>query len=592
MNRKPIFLSVGIINLIVSYILFTTQQYFSLPALVGIFILITIGLLLLLLPYYLELKINKKYMFTLIAISIISIALMMFESYYDLVYSKLPQTASIYIITVPIAALIFCLGMYLIKKYTENLKSYKLYILIFVLLIFISIPIYLIQSYNIHATQWKGTDEIAFNYYASYLLLHGINPYNSTMASVLSTNHLIPTYELNNTCECSFDYPALGFLLLAPLSLFKNFLSTYVLVGIIVSALVGFLLYKKSKFGNYALLPITVWFAAVFYFIAPAATLTSIIAVSLFLLIAYIYRSKIILSGVLIGLAVSIHQLAWFVAPFFYIIILKEAGKKSMLKSILITALIFILANGYFIAISPHKTLDNIFSLFLTKLQFEGPSLIQLLVDFYPAAYWSLTLILIIVFISSLVLFYFYNDTLRPLLAITPIMILFLSWRSTPAYTLIFIPLLIGLYIFDRSEKSKDLISNKRLIVYSLILILLFVICIIIYAHFEYTKSNALEITSIKYDTSKNLTTGTTIVSNIRINLANNENRPEPIGFYLISRNPDYVFYTVDNQMPILSANSNYTYIFPTSQLQFNSNSTKIEIFVLDNDNIISARVK
>lgn len=593
MYKRLIFLTIGIVDLALSYVLFTPQEYFSFFALAGIFLLVAIGLILLLLPYFHEAAIEeKKHAYVFAILAVISLVIIILEASYNLAYISLPSTASVYIISVLIATALFAAGLYLIKKNTTHWKSsYQSYLLIFLLLLFLSVLIYTVQLYSIHATQWKGTDEIAFNYYASYLLLHGTNPYNTTMSSILSTNHLTPTYELNGTCECSYDYPAAGFLLLAPLALFKNFLDVYAFVGIIVTVLVGFLLYKKSKFGNYALLPIIVWFAAIFYFIAPAATLTSIIAVSLLLLIAYIYRAKIIISGALMGIAVSMHQLAWFVAPFFYIIILRESGKKAALKSILITALIFILFNSYFIAVTPYKTLDNIFSLFLTKLQFTGPSLIQLLVTFFPSAYWSLTAVIAVIFVASLFLFYFYNDTLRPLLVVVPILTLFLSWRSMPAYSLVFIPLLIGIYYFDKNEKQKNLSNNKNLLIYVSISVVILALCIIVYAHSSYLTSNQLSITSTSYNTQKNLTTGNLIISNIKINIANNANATQPIVFYLVSRNPDFSVYTVDSSMPTLPPHSNYTYVFPVSALQLNP-KTKIEVFVLDNDNIVSTRIK
>jgi hypothetical protein len=65
-----------------------------------------------------------------------------------------------------------------------------------------------------------GTDEIAFDQYAAQLLRHGLNPYTHSMAPAFSLFHVSPdgyTFLLNGHAVTSLSYPALSFLLYAPL---------------------------------------------------------------------------------------------------------------------------------------------------------------------------------------------------------------------------------------------------------------------------------------------------------------------------------------------------------------------------------------
>ena len=591
MDKKSTFLTVGIADLSLSYLLFTSQQYFSLLAMVCILALTAIGFAIMLLLHCCEpdAKVHREAMTMLTVLSLISAAIVVYEIVYGLAYVSLPPNSSIYIILLAVAILVFSIGLYLVRKTVGSGKTYKSYALTFASLIIISILIYLMLAYKIHAAQWKGTDEMVFNYYASYLLLHGTNPYAAMMMPALTTYQLTPTYGLDGRCECSYDYPALGFLLLTllPLST-QNFLHVLVLVALMLVVFVAFLLYRKSGNDGYALLPITAWFAAVFYFYPDA--LTGLIAVSLLLLLAYIYRSRTVLCSILLGLAVSTHPLAWFVVPFFFVMILRSSGKGAALKSVLITIAIFAIVNGYFIAISPYKTVGNILSLFFVKLQFSGPSLIQLLVAFFPVAYWSLTLTMAVAFVLSLALFYLYTDTLRPLLAVAPMAVLFLSWRNMPAYAYVFIPLLIAVY-YTEKDGIKDIMKDKRMIACLAVPAMIFVACALLYAHMAYVQSDLLKVVSAGYAVETNAATGTSVISNMTLSLMNNAGTSENIVFYFMSRDPDMNFYTIDNEAEILPSGSNYTYVFPIQSLRLLPGKTDLHMFVLSNDYIASVDV-
>jgi uncharacterized membrane protein len=447
------------------------------------------------------------------------------------------------------------------------------------LLLVLSNVLYSIQAFRSITTQWIGTDEIAFNYYASYLFLHGMNPYAGSMSQILKTSHLYPTYELNGNCECTYDYPALSFILPAAIAWFSNsYLYAAIFATMVLTVFITYTIYRKSGSGTYMLLPIAIWFAATFY-LTPAP-IDKYIAVSLFLVIAYIYRHRIILSGVFLGLAASTHQLSWIALPFFYIMTLKESGKKAMFKSMLITVGIFLIANIYFIAISPYRTASNILSLFFTKLQFSGPSIAQSLVAFYQVPYWYVTFITAMILASALLLFYLYTDTLRPLLALTPIVIFFISWRNLSSYTSIFIPLLIAVYYLERRDGMKDMLKDRRLIMYIVVLALSVSVIVLVYAHISYINSDPLRMVQISSGVVKNQTTGIYELRNISVKVASSANSPENVSFYIISRYPNGFTYIPGSLIPELSGGENHTYVLPIGMDRFSSN-TKLYVFLL-----------
>lgn len=595
--ERSIFLSIGIADLLLSYLLFTDQQYFSFAAMLSIFLIVILGFVMMLLSYHYESENgvkNKRNLMIFALLCLISLVLVIYEAGYDLEYIIVPSSEIVAVALAAVATPVFVAGLYLIhiaymhqaKKGAENGRRYKLYALALVLLIILSAPLYLMQSYVVETTNWFGTDELAFNYYASTLFLQGSNPYNASMEPILKSYGLDPTLELNSTCECSYDYPALSFMLTL-FSTIGGYPFNLLFATMILVAFVSFLLFKSSKWNVYALLPIAAWFFASFY-IAPAP-IGKYIAISLFLVIAYVYRAKTALAGIFLGLAASTNQISWIALPFFYVLTLRESGGKAAAKSMLVTAGIFLIANGYFIALSPHKTIGNMLSLFLVKLQFYGPSLIQLLATFFPVAYWSLTLTIIIIFIFTLLLFYLYTDTLKLLLAVVPPMLLFLSWRSIPSYVSAFIPLIVVVYYSEKGS-AKDFLQSKRYMGYLTLLAFVLVASVLVYAHGLYTSANTLQIVHVYGTVQTNKTTGTYAISNIIVNVSNNANKTEAILFYLISRSPDELKYTPVNYNNSPPARSYTSYQLPFSLPDVNA-TTKLDVFVLSNDYIYGVQV-
>jgi uncharacterized membrane protein len=591
MDKRTAFLVVGIADILLPYILFTDQQYFSITAMLGILAIAACGIIILLGAYGYaaqhDHKNNSSLRLLFIILTLVSAVLIGCESFYAIMSgpSRYIWTDAL---TAIVALLVFTFGILAIGwiRSKMDMGKYKSYALMIVFIAIISILIFSVQAYRINVTRWLGSDELLFNYYASYLFIYGTNPYTASMIPILKAHGINPTLILNGTCECSYDYPAMSFLIPAAAGLAGgNFIISVVFVTIALIVIISFLIYKKLGTAH-SLLPIAVWF--VFFFYTAQAPIDQLFAVSLFLLVAYLYRTKPLLSGLFSGLAASTHQLSWFAIPFLFILILKESGKKPMLKSIVAAIIVFLAVNGYFIIASP-SAVSNIFALFFTKLQFTGPSLMEFLVSFYPTAYWYSAFAIALTFISGLVLFYLYTDKLRHLIAMIPIIIFFLSWRNLFSYSFVFIPLLIVIYYSQKGEINHDLLKNNALAKYAPVFLFVFAAVVIIYAHVLYMKSaDTLQINSVMPNIARNAT-GSSIIS-MSVNVSNNANSSETIFFYVVSRNPSTIKWFYGGETETIPPHGYYNYTLPYTLQQ--TNDTQIRLFLMNEGRISSVEVK
>ncbi len=596
MRKLSVFLLMGIAGLLLSSFLYTNQQYFSFAAMLSIFLIMVLGFVTMLLSYHYESNAGSKWNRTSLAIFallfLVSIVLVSYEASYDLEYVALSSGEFYNAAIAVMATLAFVAGLYLIsiayrsqaEKVAKSRNRYWRYALVIVLLLTLSVLLYLAQAYIARTKSWMGTDEFAFDYYASRLFVKGVNPYNTSnyntsMMPILNAFGLNPPLELNGTCECTYDYPALSFVL-PSIASFGTYPYNFMLADMILVIFVSFLLFKSTKWNAYAMLPISAWFFASFYI--TNASLDKYIAASLFLVLAYIYKARVLRSGIFLGLAASTHQISWFAIPFFYVLTLRESGKRAAAKSLLATAGVFLIANGYFIFLSPQKTISNMLSLFLIKLQFSGPALMELLVTFFPVTYWALTLVMMIVFVSAILLFYLYTRSLKLMLAAVPSTIFALSWRNT-GYFSAFIPLIIAVYYSERGS-LKDLLPNKRQMAYVLVLTVVLAAIVLAYAHSTYISSKILQIVHVYVPVNVNKKTGIATLPYIIVNVSNNANKSEAVLFYVISRSPNE-WEDVPVGYKNASANAYTKYPLPYSLSVVNT-TTELRVFVLSNDYI------
>ncbi|MDE1871070.1 MAG: hypothetical protein KGI06_02410 [Candidatus Micrarchaeota archaeon] len=485
---------------------------------------------------------------------------------------------------VGVAVLITIVALLLSEYPSRKLRGYRLYISSFLIIILAFALVYA-MLYPLRGLNWKGIDEIAYNYYASYLLLHGTNPYTVSMLPILSAHNITPTYLLNGSVETAYDYPAFSFLPVLFMGLFdlRNFIGFVGIVAFITIA-VAFIIYRKANYSRMALLPVAVWLLVTYIFLG---TIDQYIAVAFFLLIAYTERRNIMLSGIFMGLAASTIQLSWFALPFFFVLVLREKGKEAMLKSIMVTILIFLLANSYFIIAAPKQFLMNILGLFGTsKLLLEGTNIAQVFVRSYGVALWYPAVLSLLAFAVFLALFYLYTYTLKPMLAVAPAFIFMLSWHNFLLYSLPFVPLLILLCYETRKENVKDIARNRSYIPIALGILVLVAVALAIYAHSVYARDNTISINGASV--SLGYSGNTYGFNGININVTNNGDSLENITFFMVTEQNgrDAVFQSV--YLNGTAPHSTKVYSLPYN-VQSLSGSTRIFILAFSSDYIRSA---
>jgi uncharacterized membrane protein len=492
-----------------------------------------------------------------------------------------------------IASAISIAGFYLIGRvmgYLEKRPKKFIYAVVILLLVLTASVAYLSQ-YGFKSYDWNYVDELAYNYYSSYLFLHGLNPYTQSMKPVLENRSTIPSpFMLNGTYDYTYYYPALSFLAYIPITAIGvTDLLSFIVVLTFLAIVSAFEVYYKSGFNKLTLIPLAAWLGSSFFL---SFSTNAYLSVSTLLLFAYFYRNKIAISGILIGLAASATQLSWFALPFFFLLTARKLGNKKMVKQISFSFAAFIAINGYFIANAPGATLNSLFSLFFTnRLQFAGIDMVQFLLAFYPVSYGYSALISAISLIAMMFLFYFYGKSARTLLAVAPAFIFFLSWRNFAVYGLAYIPLLIAIYYTgnESEKKEADKLKSKKPMLILLGSVVLIAIVAAVYLHEGYVKSDLLKINGmmpIIYVNQNNQYS----LGGVLANLTNNGNVIENVSFYLISRSPDGWVSVAGSTMPPLKPGTASDYIINYNQPMIN-NGTRLFLFVSSKDYITNSEL-
>jgi uncharacterized membrane protein len=310
----------------------------------------------------------------------------------------------------------------------------------------------------------------------------------------------------------------------------------------------------------------------------------SYLAISAFLLFAYLQRHRPIVCGVLLGLAASVTQLAWFALPFFYILLLKQHGKSAFAKVAMVSIVTFLVVNSYFLIISPIATTRNIFALFgLTKLPLLGENIMQFFAAFYPVPYWYSLFLSALVIIGLIVAFSTYN--IKPILAIAPATIFFFSWRNISIYGLPYIPLLLAIYYAKGGNEHGfgKAGTSKRWLLACIAFILIAAVLVAVYAHGIYLKTSPFRINTVMPVIFVDSLAGTYSLAALNINVTNNNNLQQVVTFYVISRSPNYESYTLGPTLGLLNASSSRTYVI-NYQLPMVNNNTRIVIFAFSTD--------
>jgi uncharacterized membrane protein len=172
-----------------------------------------------------------------------------------------------------------------------------------------------------------GTDEAAFVQYSAQLLLHGHNPYSSSMLPSL-TQFQVPiqyaTYLLNGGISKTFAYPSLAFLVDVPFNEITDGVQSVIVANIFFLAVELIVLFALLPRRMRGLAPVLVLGLPILFGYTVGGVIDTFF-VPFLLVVAYRWSDigrggslgrREIVQGVCFGLAVSFSQFPWFLAPF------------------------------------------------------------------------------------------------------------------------------------------------------------------------------------------------------------------------------------------------------------------------------------
>ncbi len=590
--QKEISLTLGLADLVFSYLLFTNQQYFSLIAMLALFLLVLITFVMLVLPCAIGAGARKedgrRHERSLALLNAVAIPLSAAIIVYSFLFSRvapgyLSPIADRILLAIFAAALSAAL-VYALVSHVRTLKERKWkWAAVAAGAVAITALAYFIMYYNVQ--YWPVTDEVAFNYYAAAGFLNGSNPYTTSMQPILDQYHITGTVTLDGVYKYDYNYPPLSFLsylfvpaihlspFFVPITIFTIFLG-------VLSSAIAFYYYRSSRL---ATVPLGIWLFTTYILIEAA---NFYLAVSLFLLLAYILRANGKASGVLLGLAASTIQSAWFAVPFFLILAYREHGKKCLVDTLALSSLTFAAVLAYFVLISPAATIGGIFGFFRTKFLFFGTSIMQLFARFLPMPYWYTKFLTASFLLLCMAVFYLQPDGKRPLLAVAPAMVYFLSWGNMPRYGLAFFPLILTIYA--QQGRQKDTYRSKaerRLPSLLLAGFLALAVFVGAYAHLSYASADIISISRvIPAIAPSNASYGGYALAGLDVGVANNGNTPEPVSFAIVSRSPSNFAYMIGaTGGRSLQPQASSDYFIPFS-LPLVNNNTRVFIIAFSPD--------
>ena len=285
-----------------------------------------------------------------------------------------------------------------------------------------------------------GTDEINIDYYAGYLILHGVNPYiAANMKDVFAFTGFplyLTTPILTGGYVTSLGYPALAAIIMVPAAEFNLHPG---LVPLFFSASTFLLLYlflgSRKGHGKTALIALLAVLSVYYSYIATGGTVDSIWV--FFAIFSYITRKKPILSGVFFGIAIALKQLPIILLPFLLILFYFENGKRLKRQAEFLTAAFgaFLIPNLPFLIASPIDWLKGVTSVVTTPLMGVGfgPSALAFMgYARIPPVFFTFMMILVFLFLIGFYIIHF--DRLKYAFFVFPIVILIFNFRVETDY--------------------------------------------------------------------------------------------------------------------------------------------------------------
>ncbi|MGD9143693.1 MAG: hypothetical protein PVG61_07600 [Dehalococcoidia bacterium] len=233
--------------------------------------------------------------------------------------------------------------------------------------------------------------------------------------------------------ESKFNYPAGGFLLPAPFLAIgiDDFRFIYI---ILLVPVIAYVIYKLPS--RYRIHFIIAMVASLELWNSLAAGETGFLYFPFLFLGWILYKKNWWASALFLAGAIVIKQLAWFVLPFYLILIFRTKGWRQMALSLLIIATVFFAANGYFLAKDPGLWINSVAAPVTDNMFPLGVGIVSIVSGGYADIQSPLifTILELAVAVAA-VLWYFFKCYRYPetglLLSVLP---LFFAWRSLWGY--------------------------------------------------------------------------------------------------------------------------------------------------------------
>jgi len=306
-----------------------------------------------------------------------------------------------------------------------------------------------------------GTDEIAIDTFASFLFIHGKDPYiNANMINVFTVTAFpqnLITPLLRGGAVQYLIYPGLAVLIFVPTVLLKIPSYSVLLLFNLLAFVVVYMYYRKTQFTFAAPALAVAMIVNMEYAVFSINGVTDIVWVT-FVALAYIFRKKPWISGMMFGLAISFKQTPLLILPFFLFFLFNENDlrKDSVYKFLASGILIFLITNAPFIIMNAGAWAVNIIEIAFQPIIGVGigPSIISFAGFIYvPSIVFTiLSISLLFVFF---VLYVENYSTLRYAFFTFPIVVFLFNFRVLENY-LIFWPFLIFLVMPDLSKSLQE----------------------------------------------------------------------------------------------------------------------------------------
>lgn len=308
---------------------------------------------------------------------------------------------------------------------------------------------------NLYANPGYGTDEAAYQQYAAQLLMHGLNPYTHNLVGAL-TKFQVPvqyaTYTLNGGISSHWAYPALALFITVPFILITHGVQSSIIANVTFLAAGMVLAFAILPRSMKPLAPLIALGIPILFGYALAGT--NDIIMMPFLILAVIgwdefggssrRRSRDFTQAISMGCAISVQQLAWFVAPFIVFGILSIQSRKwgwktalqSAIKYSLVSLATFIIINAPFIVWNTSAWIDGILAPLLQHAIPYGQGLIGL------ALFWNIgggnivlyTYASMLIYVALLWVFFRNAEELARVATILPLIVFFFPTRSLAEY--------------------------------------------------------------------------------------------------------------------------------------------------------------